>query len=319
MSAMLLALGLILPGCEQTPEAKKAPVPQTTNKADAVKPDEPAAKPEPPVKKADEPAAKSETPAQKPLELAVKPADQTNAAPAAKTTDGEPPAAPKVSTFAPAEDLASQAADYIDAIEKAVASEDDYTDAKEELARNSNTLIVIALALGLHDQQSPYKATAPAVVKAAQAVAAATDYAAAQKAVADLKTAVDGKGAAGDELKWTKVASLEQLMKQVPLVNTKLKRNVRGPRLRAKAKETAGYSAVIAAIAQGSLANTQEAKTPEQVAQWYAFSSELRETAGAVNAAIHGGDEAATDAAMTRLAKSCDDCHAVFHKAAVAK
>ena len=39
----------------------------------------------------------------------------------------------------------------------------------------------------------------------------------------------------------------------------------------------------------------------------------MRDDAGAVNAAIHKGDEAAADEAMKKLAQSCDDCHAVFH------
>ena len=122
-------------------------------------------------------------------------------------------------------------------------------------------------------------------------------------------------------MKWTKVASLEQLMKQVPLVNTKLKQNVKGTRLKSKAKETAGLSAVIAVIAQGSLANTAEAKatTPELVAQWRKFSEQLRDAAAAVNKGIHAGNRKATDKAMGKLAESCDDCHNVFNKEAKEK
>ena len=60
----------------------------------------------------------------------------------------KPPATPKVSTFAPAEDLARQAQVYLQQIQGAVASEDEFKDSKEGLARDANTLVVIALALG---------------------------------------------------------------------------------------------------------------------------------------------------------------------------
>jgi hypothetical protein len=243
-----------------------------------------------------------------------------------------PPAPPKVSTFAPAEDLTRQANVYIQHIQDAVESEGDYKDAQEQLARDANTLIVIELALGLHDQDNDAKANAPAVMKAAQELATvaaaalknqekdalAKNYEAAKKAVEGVKAAADGKTKAEGELKWGKVASLEQLMKEVPVINTKLKRNVKGPRLKSKAKDTAGYSAVIAAIAQGSMSSTEEAKatTPEQIAQWYDFAARLRTAAASVNEGIHAGDAKATSAAMTRLARSCDDCHDVFHKEA---
>ena len=109
------------------------------------------------------------------------------------------------------------------------------------------------------------------------------------------------------------MASLPELMKQVPLINTKLKRYVKPEKFKKKAKDTAGYTAVIAAIAQGSMADTSETKKPEQVKQWYGFSAAMRDDAGAVNAAIHQGDEPAAAKAMKKLHQSCEDCHAVFH------
>ena len=115
------------------------------------------------------------------------------------------------------------------------------------------------------------------------------------------------------ELKWEKVAALPELMKEVPLVNTKLKRYIKPEKFKKKAKDTAGYTAVIAAIAQGSMADTSATKSPDQVTQWYKFSAAMRDNAGALNAAIHKGDQPAAASAMKKLAQSCDDCHAVFH------
>ena len=168
--------------------------------------------------------------------------------------------APKVSTFAPAEDLARQADKFIESMKNTVASQEEYNDSEGKIGRDSNTLIVIALALGLHDQESKkYKARAGALMKAAQDVAATKDYASAKKA-----------------------------------------------------EDSAGYSAVIAAIAQGSIADTSATKNADQVKLWRKFSMAMRDDAGAVNAAIHKGDAPATAKAMKKLNQSCEDCHDVF-------
>jgi hypothetical protein len=234
--------------------------------------------------------------------------------PAAAADAKAMPPAPKVSTFAPAKDLAIQADQYIKSLKTSVANPQDYADDHEKIAKESNTLIIIALTLGLHDQESKYKARAGAMMKAAQAVAATKDYASAKKAVAALQDVAAGKdNADGVELKWEKVASLPELMKQVPLINNKLKRAIKPEKFKKKAKDSAGYSAVIAAIAQGSMANSSETKKPEEVKKWYEFAAAMRDDAGALNAAIHKGDEPAAAAVMKRLQQGCEDCHAVFH------
>jgi len=220
--------------------------------------------------------------------------------------------APKVSTFAPAEDLARQADKYIESMKNTVASQGEYNDSEGKIGRDSNTLIVIALALGLHDQDNKYKARAGTLIKAAQDVAATKDYASAKKAVATLEKAAAASGRAQAKLKWEKVASLPDLMKQVPMVNTKLKLCVSKTNFKKKAKDSAGYSAVIAAIAQGTIADTSATKNAAQVKQWQKFSKAMRDHAGAANAAIRKGDRPASDKAMKKLNQSCEDCHAVF-------
>jgi hypothetical protein len=172
---------------------------------------------------------------------------------------------------------------------------------------------VIALALGLHDQDNRYKANAGAIMEAAGKLAASKDLVSAKKAVAALRKAAEGKRKTDVKLEWKRVASLPELMKQVPLINTKLKRQVKPEKFTKKAKDTAGYTAVIAAIAQGSMADVSETKNAEQVQQWYKFSAAMRDDAGEVNAAIHKLDEPAAAKGMKKLAQSCEDCHAVFH------
>lgn len=223
----------------------------------------------------------------------------------------------KVSSYAPAADLASQVGELIERLEKAVASEDDYNDSTARIGRDANTLSVVALALGIHDEDNPYKKAAPGMIKACQDLAAAADYAAAKSACEAVKKA--STDATGDptSLKWEKVASLPELMAAVPLINTKMKRGFRGSRFKKKAKDTAGQSAVLAAIAQGSIANSGDTEKPDEVDSWTAYCIDMRDAAAEVNAAIHAQDQDATQAAVVKLTKSCDDCHAVFHEAAL--
>ncbi len=228
----------------------------------------------------------------------------------------EPPTAPKVSTFAPAKDVASQINMYVARLEESVASEDEFKEAEARLAKDSNTLILLALAAGLHDEDNKFKAAAPAIMKAAQELTKAKGFAATKAGVAAVKKALEATEGNAAELKWVKSASLPDLMKQVPLVNSRLKRNLRGPKFKSKAKDNAGDAATLAVIAQGSLADTAETKNDEEIKKWHGFCVQMRDAATALNKAIRDGDQAAADKALGALNQSCDDCHAVFHKEA---
>ena len=245
----------------------------------------------------------------------------------------EPPAAPKVSTFAPAKDIVAQINFYVsrleesDAIQNEAAFKQALEDAKDtatgktpelppQIAKDSNTLILLALAAGLDDEDNQLKAAAPSLFKAAQELAKAKGFAAAKAGVAAVKKALDAAEGNPGELKWVKSASLDDLMKQVPLVNSRLKRNLRGPKFKSKAKDNAGDAATLAVIAQGSLADTSEAKSDEDVAKWYGFCVQMRDAAAALNKAVHEGNQDAADKAISALNQCCDDCHDVFHKGA---
>ncbi len=281
-AAGAIVLGFMLTGCGATSQPDLAA--------------RPAAAAEP---------AQAEQPAQ--AAVATKPAQPNQPMTAAQPQQSHMPAA-----AVPADDLVSQADQYVAAIEESLASEDDYKDAKEELGRDSNTLVVIVWALDGYHQWNNYQDQH--VRKAVHELAAAKDYQATKQAVGQLKAALAPGIHADGRRGMTSSASLAQLMKEVPILNTRLKRNVQGDRLKTKAKETAGCSAVIAAIAQGSYGSSEAARTPEQVAQWRKLCEELLDAAKAVNAGIHAGDPKTTATGMTKLAQSCDDCHAVFHK-----
>jgi len=227
----------------------------------------------------------------------------------------DPPPAPPVSSFAPAEDLVGQVEYYVEELEESVENEDEYNDAQEtdKIGKKANALVLIALALGLHDTDNRYRKAAPAILKAAQEVAGTKDFTSASAAVAKLKEATAATDGDPAVLKWEKVASLPALMEEVPLVDSRLKRYVRGSRFATKKEDSAGFSAVIAVIAQGSRANADETEKPTELEQWYKFCVQMREAATKVNAAIRAQDEAAKDAAMELLEQSCSDCHDVFN------
>ena len=223
-----------------------------------------------------------------------------------------PPKAPPVSKIAKADDLISQVDYYLERLEESTVSEDEYTDSAGKVVKDANTMILIALALGLHDQDNKYKAAAPAMLKAAQELAAAVDFSAAQNGVFALKAATSNKGDPS-VLKWGDVADLHALMEQVPLMNSRLKRYLRGKRFESAAEKTAGETAVLAVIAQGTMASVGKTEKPDEAEKWYAFCEEMRDAAVALNASIHAQDEDAKDKAMEALGESCHNCHEVFN------
>ena len=79
-------------------------------------------------------------------------------------------------------------------------------------------------------------------------------------------------------------------------------------------QQSAGNSAALAAIAQTALADTHEVKKPADLDKWYQYCAEMRDAAGAVNAAVHAGDQQKATEEMVGLTKSCENCHAVFRK-----
>ncbi len=224
----------------------------------------------------------------------------------------DPPAAPKVSTFAPADDLIAQVDYYVGRLEASVENETEYADATGKIAKDANTLILLGLALGMHDTANPYQKAAPGLVQASQQVAAAKDFASAKAGVEAVKAAL---GSSGDPsaLKWTKLASLKELMEQVPLINSALKRNMRENQFARRAADNARNSAALATIAQGSLYNLDETSKPAEAAKWFEYCIQMRDASAAVNAAVKAKDFAAGDKAMTALNQSCHDCHVIFH------
>ena len=231
----------------------------------------------------------------------------------------EPPQSPPPSTFAPADDLVAQVDFYLHRTDETLANKSDFDDAaKTRLRKDANTLTALFLTLGLHDTENRYKTAAPTLVTDSQALAKVADYDAAEAAFNHLKkTASSGAGVSGGgKLRWERAASIGQLMKQVTSINSALKRGLSGDgeHFKELQQQSAGTSAALAAIAQTVLADTHEATRPADVQKWYQYCAEMRDTAGAVNVAVHAGNQQKATEEMVGLTKSCDNCHAVFRK-----
>lgn len=225
----------------------------------------------------------------------------------------EPPAAPPVSAFAPAADLVAQFDALLADTQASLESADDYFAKETRVRRNAHTLTVLALALALHDSPHRLSTAAPALIAASQALAATKDHPTAVEACAALAAVAEQPGSNdGPAPEWARAASLSQLMKQVTFVHNLLRRNLRGERFASRADENAQHAALLAVIAQAALVDTHEVKDPAQVGEWYAFSGEMRDAAGALNAAIHAADAEAAADASKRLERSCTACHQVF-------
>ncbi|MDH3717538.1 MAG: hypothetical protein OES79_05395 [Planctomycetota bacterium] len=233
-----------------------------------------------------------------------------------------PPDPPAASTYAPIADLATQVDYYVGSLEKALdASGDEYSEAKQKTVRKqADTLAALSLVIGNHDQQHALKASAGELLAAAGRLAgAAGDQQAALKELESVKQAAAGGEAAGGSgdsvsLQWRKVADMENLMKQTQFLNSRLKRSVKGSKLKSQADKTTAYTATLAAIAQATMADTSDVENPADLDKWYQFCADMRDAAGAVNQAIHQQNEVDVQAAMKKLKASCDACHAVFEE-----
>ena len=226
---------------------------------------------------------------------------------------GDDGATPKFSTFASADDLAGEVKLLVADLEKSVVTKDEYGSQVEgRFVRDGNTVTLIAIALGLHDQDSPLKPRAAAIAAAAHKLTQTKDYAATKEAVENLKKAVDGQGTANGELKWGKVAPLNGLMKdEVPNINTKLKTGLR--HFKKRPGDVSANAATMALIAENARLYIADTKKPNEGTKWTEFAGQMRAAASELAAMAHAGNEAGATAAMDKLDQSCHACHAVFN------
>jgi len=227
----------------------------------------------------------------------------------------DPPAAPKASAFAPVDDLDKQLTYYLDRIDKALADKAEYDEGKQSrVKKDANTVAILALTIGMHDGEHKLKANAGGVIKAAQELSKASDKFEGAKAASEAMQKAATATAGTKVTKWEKAGDMVALMKAVPLINNTLKKAAADLAKGKNAETAAGAAATMAAIAQGTLVDTEAVKNAADTPKWYQFSAEMRDAAGEVNKLAKAKDQAAMAAAMSKLSKTCEDCHAVFRK-----
>jgi len=220
----------------------------------------------------------------------------------------------------PAADLDFQVDFYITEFDKSMedlAASKDFAADSTVLARDANALILVALAAGMSEEAGKYKAAAPEIIKAAQAVSTAKDLAAAKAGVAAVKASLEKKST--EKLEWVKVAKVEPTMKlAVPRINTGMTRYLRTEALLKRGiPNIAGATAALAAISQGLMPDYDETIKPDKKDEWVKFSEEFRDAALQANAALHGFDKGdvtfdAFKEAIAKMKENCEHCHVVF-------
>jgi cytochrome c556 len=227
----------------------------------------------------------------------------------------DPPPAPAVSTFAPIDDLLAYVDSCLESFAPVLASAETYERGKARLEKDADSLAAVALALHLHDQDHRLKHHAGVMFKAAQQLATAADYAAAQQAWHVLQAANRGETSAVPELAWQPAGEMGIVMKQVTLLHGKLKRGARpGPRFDAAAEEHARIATVLAALAQCTQSDVPEGTSPADTIKWYDLCAEMRDLCSETSRALHARDPAGTAAALARVERNCNACHDVFRK-----
>ena len=105
-------------------------------------------------------------------------------------------AAEKPNQNVPADDLASELRGIAARLDGLLVKAEDYDEARQSrIAKEADVAAVVALGLALDEQDHPLKRSASSALAASQALAKASDYAAAKRALEELKAAAEGKAA----------------------------------------------------------------------------------------------------------------------------
>ena len=158
-----------------------------------------------------------------------------------------------------------------------LGSGDDFAEAAGSLARDVNTLLILAMAIGQSEEKGEIN-SAPAIVQACKDVLAATDATGAAMATKQLQAAIAAP-ASGGETKWEKAASLAPLMtKTLPSLTTEIKRLSRNQNTLTRgdnAAKVAGDAATLAVIAYGCRVNVSETNAPTEEKLWKEYCDRL--------------------------------------------
>lgn len=224
----------------------------------------------------------------------------------------------KVSQFAKAKDVETELRFFIDKIGKDLANKEEFgEDQQTRISLDGSTVAVLGLTLALHDEKSDLKPAASKVVElAAELVENAESFADATTTYSKLQAALTNnpKTSTDAELSWdAPVADIVLLMKQVPIVNDKVRRGVNDKRrFKRNAKKTAQKAVTLAAIAHISMMNTDYCGDEDDEKAWKKICVDMRDACADIYTALMENDQAKAKAGNKRVVESCDACHHRF-------
>ena len=196
----------------------------------------------------------------------------------------------------------------------------DFEDGVLAVRRDANALATVALVLGASDVDSTRKASASALVAAAQKLESAKSVAEVKSAYASLVKARAAQD--GVRREWEKVATLKPLMKYaLPSLSTEIKRLARNEKTflrKANTKKVINASTTMVAIALGARENVDETLAPDEDEVWRDYCERLANAALEFNehaTAVAAGKGSFDDmkAAHKAVEETCSStCHEKF-------
>jgi hypothetical protein len=229
----------------------------------------------------------------------------------ATKAEGDKPAMPPASRFAPAADLAAEVDVLLAASARDLATADAFRLVGDTRNGQAAALASLLMVLALHDEDSKYRPVAGAALPHGIALARSTKYPEATEAWKNLQAALRA-APQGEKPKvpWSAPAFGEPLLYFIESRFSQIEKNLEDEALfRERTKETAQAAAVVAALGASMQHEIEYATTPAKREIWQAQSRAMRESAGKLSAAARGKDHAAALAELERLSQSCETCH----------
>lgn len=227
----------------------------------------------------------------------------------------------KISTVAPAADIAAQVDASVKALEEYLATSESYTQNKmKKVPVEGAVIAVLAAAVVDSDEKDKvsWNAAAADVREAGKMVAASKSYDDAKKGLAAIKEAVGGKAAgAKPEQEWNKLCRLGTVMDTINMRAPKMRAGARKKQLTdAEAAEYSGAATVMAVFALAVHDDTHEVKSKkkEDIDEWQKFAKEFQSQMTAAAAAFKAKDPTKAGDAWKKGNTACNDCHAKFRE-----
>lgn len=223
---------------------------------------------------------------------------------------GEAPVA--VESIVSAEDLVAEIQYQVGQLKEYTADEESYAKAQEKkrVAQAAGTLACIAQALVEHDD-APDGIAAAALRDAALSLRRPDSLETTRKALAQLDSAVAGKGEGAAEYDWAKLINMHRMMEEMSSRHSQIRRLLRRPKDPAADSRHASTQAI---LGLALIADTHEVKNKDDLPQWNEWATGYQSTMTGLAKAIRSGDKDEAKALYTKGAKSCSACHEKFRK-----